>query len=227
MSRISILVAALAVTLGSTAVFADKVGPKDIKKNAVKSKHIQKNQVKSSDIKDGGIGEKDLSDDVVERMLYGAFEFIDANGMVIGPALDRDQVVLELTSSNMLGASTPEAALGDLLVVHLDRDGFHGELAYTKEKCEGEVYIIDRDEAGALMEIHGGPDPVTGRMTGWMTDYGATQQERNFKSTYGWNWDNWSATECVDEDYDDYSKPAIKVMDLGMYTIPFKGRRVQ
>ena len=56
---------AVFLLLGGGAWAVQKIGSKNIKKNAVRSKHIKKNQVKSPDIKDGTVRAKDVKDGTI------------------------------------------------------------------------------------------------------------------------------------------------------------------
>lgn len=70
---------ALFVALGGAGAYAaDKIGSRDIAKNAIKSKHIKNNKVSSADLKDGDLTGADLADesvgstDVADESLGGA-----------------------------------------------------------------------------------------------------------------------------------------------------------
>jgi hypothetical protein len=59
---------ALFVALGGSAYAVDKIGSKDIAKNAVKSKHIKKRNVKGQDLAPGAVNSKKVADGSLLRV---------------------------------------------------------------------------------------------------------------------------------------------------------------
>jgi hypothetical protein len=63
---------ALFVTLSGTAWAVDKVGSREIAKNAVKAKHIKDGQVRSAEVADDGLTGEDIAESTLEGIGGGA-----------------------------------------------------------------------------------------------------------------------------------------------------------
>ena len=67
-----IAMVALFVALTGTSYAVSKVGPKDIRKNAVRAKHIKKNQIRSKHIKNRSVRASDLAPGVIGTTLQSS-----------------------------------------------------------------------------------------------------------------------------------------------------------
>ena len=65
-------IAVFGVLAGGGAYAASKVGPKDIKKNAVRAKHVKKNQVKARHVARDAVDTRKLRDGAVSSAKLGA-----------------------------------------------------------------------------------------------------------------------------------------------------------
>jgi hypothetical protein len=63
---------ALFVALSGTSYAVSKIGPKDIRKNAVRAKHIKKSQVRSKQIKNRSVRASDLAPGVIGTTLQSS-----------------------------------------------------------------------------------------------------------------------------------------------------------
>ena len=67
-----IAMVALFVALSGTSYAVSKIGPKDIRKNAVRAKHIKKSQVRSKQIKNRSVCASDLAPGVIGTTLQSS-----------------------------------------------------------------------------------------------------------------------------------------------------------
>lgn len=219
-------VLAMTIAMSPLAANADKIGAHRIKNNAITSKHIRNGQVKSQDIRGAAIGQRHLRREVSAKFLIGSFVYVDSNGKAIGPMVDNNQALMELTPENAINPAAAGLTVGDRISVNLRRDSFDGGVLYTGPDCTGETVGSAARPPRVTQGARVGPDPSTGRMTAFVVDYNTPRATKTIKSQYSQDGET-ASVRCHAVDSESRLDVVVPVADLSSFVPPFRLRPVQ